>query len=81
MTQSAIQGSWGGKLASQEYSIFPHAYPVPNTLSQTPGGRKQVKIKENNLHFKAAFSKDLKVIVDFKKHLSCRVSYCFIFSL
>lgn len=43
--------------------------------------RNQAMIKQNNLHFNVSFSKDLKVIVDFKKHLSCRVSYCFIFNL
>jgi hypothetical protein len=33
------------------------------------------------LHLEVSFSKDLKVIVNLKKHLPCRVSYSFIFNL
>lgn len=51
--------------------------PTRHHCPKLQGGDKQVKIKENNLHF----FKDLKVIVDFQKHSSCRVSYCFIFNL
>lgn len=71
------EGSW--QVGNIPYSLMPTCSSHP--LPQIPGGSKQAKSKENHLHFKVPFSKDLKVIVDFKEDLSCRVIYCFIFNL
>lgn len=75
MTQSAVRVAGLGGVGMSEIFHIPCCPLGPLPF------RSQVMIKQNNLHFNVSFSKDLNVIVDFKKHLSCRVSYCFIFNL
>lgn len=60
MTLSAIRMAGWEELTSQE--------PYSCTARRR---QEQVVTQQNDLHLKIPFFKDLEVIVDLKKHLSC----------